>query len=161
MAYLRDDEVRRLLGYLRQQRQDTERLAYLEDELRSEYGAEFLREPELMAFFPSETVSLEFSDTIWSLRVIGYTRLRMTPRGIHLETVTALFARFVEHCRASSQLIAVGPYTIYSRLAPRATPLTLRVDVDDISDEQGQAHTVTVFVGHGDSYSTEEVNLLS
>ncbi len=155
MAYLRDDGVRRLLGYLRQQIQDNERLAYLEDELRSEYGTEFLREPEMTACFPAEMVSFEISETIWRLRIIGYTRLRMTQRGIHLETVTALFSRFVEHCRASGQLIAVGPYTIYSR------PMTLRIDIDAISDEQGQAHTVTVFVGHGDSSGTEEINLIA
>ena len=44
MSRLREEEIRRLLRYLRQQIEDQEYLAEIEDELRGEDAEEFLRE---------------------------------------------------------------------------------------------------------------------
>jgi hypothetical protein len=52
MARLREEEIRRLLSYFRQRIQDTDRLAEVEDELRGEYAEEFLREPDVLVYFP-------------------------------------------------------------------------------------------------------------
>ena len=49
MGRLRDEEIRRLLRYLRQQIEDQEYLAEIEDELRGEDAEEFLRERSSVA----------------------------------------------------------------------------------------------------------------
>lgn len=41
MPSLRDDEIRRLLKFLRGKTQDPEELAFIEDELRGDFGSEF------------------------------------------------------------------------------------------------------------------------
>ncbi|HEX8196555.1 MAG TPA: hypothetical protein VF571_10250 [Pyrinomonadaceae bacterium] len=48
MADLRDKEARRILSYLADKIRDTEKLAETEDKLRSEFSAEFLREPKIL-----------------------------------------------------------------------------------------------------------------
>lgn len=73
MAELRDDEIRRLIGYLRGQIREAERLAQIEDELRGEFGAEFLREPEILSHFPEQILELLIANTNWRLKIIGYT----------------------------------------------------------------------------------------
>jgi hypothetical protein len=41
------------------------------------------------------------------------------------------------------------------------SPVTLRIDVDKAEDSEKEAHTVTVFIGRGDTSQTTEVNLIS
>lgn len=48
---LRDDEVRRLIAYLRRH-VAPERLAEIENSLRSEEAEDVLRTPAILAFFP-------------------------------------------------------------------------------------------------------------
>ncbi len=98
MSALRDDEIRRLLKFLREQIQDAEKLAFIEDELHSDFGAEFLREPEILSYFPIETISILKPETIWKLKIISYTRMRMTQRGIKREEIINLFERFLKFC---------------------------------------------------------------
>jgi len=91
MAYLRDEEIRRLLSYLTEKIQNKEKLAEIEDELKSEFGAEFLREPEIITFFSEQNIELNFDETNWNLRIISYTLLQMTQRGISLNSVSELY----------------------------------------------------------------------
>lgn len=160
MAELRDDEIRRLLKYLRKEIQDKEKLSQIEDELRSDFAAEFLREPEILSNFKQQILELPINETNWHLQIIGYTKLRMVQRSIGQNTIVNLFTRFVEFCDAVKQPIIISAYTIYGKDKPRGSAITLRIDVDEIDDKQGAAHTVTVFVGRGGSNETEAINLM-
>ena len=98
MARLRAEEVRRLMNYLSQQIGDAGRIAEIEDALRDEYGKEFLREPDLLIYFPEQTSELVAAGTSWRLRFIPHALLRMVQRGISPSAATDLFRRFVEAC---------------------------------------------------------------
>lgn len=157
MARLRQEEIRRLLGYLRKRIADPGLLAQIEDELRGDYADEFLREPELLVHFPVLTENFTVGGSQWQLRIIPHAHLRMVQHGVKLEEVNTLFQRFVEYCVASAEIITSGPYTIFGRPEPRSARLTLRVDVDVVTDESGAAHVVTVFIGRSDSIDVIEV----
>src|SRR5947209_4807199 len=159
MSRLRDVEIRRLLRYLRQQIEDQEYLAEIEDELRGEEAEEFLREPELLAYFPEQAEELIVVSSRWVLRIIPHAYLRMVQRGIRQAAVVNVFKRFVEKCAAEEQVITTSPYTIFGRPTPRATKLTLRVDVDVVADTRVQAHLVTVIIGRTDAEDTTESRL--
>jgi|ERR1041384_3822020 hypothetical protein len=160
MSRLRDDEIRRLLRYLHQQVEDQEYLAKIEDELRGADAEEFLREPELLAYFPEQTEELIAAGAKWILRIIPHAYLRMVQRGIQQTAVVSMFKLFVEKCAAEEQVITVGPYTIFGRPMTRAKTLTLRVDVDVVADTSGQARLVTVVIGRTNAEGTTERGLL-
>lgn len=147
MARLPLDEVRRLVSYLRAQVADPDRLIEIEGELQGEEAEEFLREPELLAYFPMLTEEITVVGLQWRLRVIPHAHLRMVQRGIKTATVVSLFSRFVEMCIAEGQPVAIGKYTIRERATPRGSGIALRVDVDVVESASGQAHVVTVFMG--------------
>jgi hypothetical protein len=159
MARLREEEIRRLLSHLKQYIREPDRLAGVEDELRGEYGAEFLREPDLLVYFQERQEEITASGTKWLLRIIPYTHMRMIQRGIQQASITSLFQRFIEFCTRIGETITVGPYTIYGRPEPRSSPITLRADIDVAIDTGGHAHTVTVFLGKGESEGTMEIEL--
>ena len=154
MARLRAEEVLRLMNYLSQQVADPERLAEIEDALRGEYGEEFLREPDLLIYFPAQTSEILTAGASWHLRFIPHALLRSVQRGVSPNAVADLFRRFVEASSASELIIAAGPYTIFGRTEPRGKLITLRADVDVVTDESGQAHAVTVLVGRADDVET-------
>lgn len=160
MSRLNQAEVRRLLSYLRDRVAEVEVLAQIEDELRGEYAEEFLREPELLAYFPSVQEEMEINGVKWMLRVIPHAHLRMAQRGIKMESMVNLFQRFIGFCAASGELITTGPHSIFSRAKTREAVVTLRFDVDFVSDERGQAHVVTVFIGRSRSGRETEIELL-
>ena len=83
MASLRDDEVRRLLKYLRRRVDDDERLAEIEQELRSEFGEDLLREPDLLTYFPEIRDEFVAGGALWRLRFIPHAHLRMVQRGLN------------------------------------------------------------------------------
>ncbi len=149
---LKDNEIRRLLSYLRARIKDENLLAAIEDELRGEDSEKIIREPEFVRYFPQNIAELKINETIWHLKIIPYTVLRMTQRGVNQEKVIALFTRFVEFCKISGEIISVGAYTIFSK------SLTLRIDVDKVSDIGGEAHTVTIFFGKGNTAQTIVIN---
>jgi hypothetical protein len=157
MGRLRNEEVRRLLRHLRQHISDSERLAEIEDELRGEYAEEFLREPEILVYFPELNAEVVTAGVLWRLRVIPHAHLRMVQRAINLHGIESLFSRFIEACAASGRVIIAGPYTISGRPTPRSPVATLRVDVDMVAEMSGQAHVVTVFVGRSDAAESIEV----
>lgn len=161
MSVLADLEVRRLIKFLRGRIADIEKLAFIEDELRGEFGAEFLRESEISAYFPNEVFEISVPEEIWKLRIISYTRMRMTQRGIGTAEIIILFERFLRFCADENQTIIIGAYTIFGKANPRSLPLTLRIDVDKVDVSENRAHTVTIFVGRGDAAQTTEVNLIS
>lgn len=160
MSRLDQAEALRLLSYLRNRITDIETLASIEDELRGEYAEEFLREPELLAWFPPLQEEVEINGMIWLLRVIPHAHLRMVQRGIKMDTLLNLFQRFIQFHEASGELITTGPYSVFERPKPREATVTLRFDVDLVSDEGGQAHIVTVFTGRGHSGVETEIELL-
>lgn len=147
MPYLRDAEVRRLLAYLRRQITDTGRLAEIEDILRSEETEEFLREPNLLAYFPALTESFAAGGVAWRLRLIPHAHLRSIQRGLPVQSIVGLFRRFVDYNQQQGASLTPGAYTITGRPAPRERTVTLRVDVDEVSDTEGAAHVVTVVIG--------------
>src|SRR5205085_10018735 len=102
MGRLRDEEIRRLLRYLRQRIEDQEYLAEIEDELRGEDAEEFLREPELLAYFPEQAVELIAVAAKWLLHIIPHAYLRMVQRDIKQTSVAKMFKRFVEKCAAEA-----------------------------------------------------------
>src|SRR2546423_10570609 len=110
MARLRTEEVRRLMNYLSQQIRDPKRFAELEDALRDEYAEEFLREPDLLVYFPEQTVEIVVTGAKWQLRIISHALLRMVQRGISQTSVAKLFRRFVEFYSTGEQVIATGPH---------------------------------------------------
>lgn len=149
MAELRNEEIRRLIGYLRKI-VDEEKLVAIEEEIRGADGAEFIREPEFLTYFSFEMVEIEN----WRLRIIPYTTMRMIQRGIGQEAVINLFRQFIEFCQKTDEVIIVGAYTLFGKVKTIRKAITLRIDVDKISDETGEAHTVTVFVGSGNAENT-------
>ncbi len=159
MAFLRDDEIRRVLAHLRKQIFDSEQLAEIEDELKSEFGTEILREPEILSYFPEQEIENNFTETIWNLRIISYTSMRMVQRGIDIESITDLFNKFLKFCDENEEIITVGAYSIFGRPNPQSPKLTLRLDIDEITDKQGKAHTVTIFVGRGNTENITELIL--
>jgi len=147
MAELPLEEVRRLVSYLRARVNDPDRLIEIEGELQGEEAEEFLREPELLAYFPTLTEEAMVIGLRWRLRVIPHAHLRMVQRGIKTATVVSLFSRFVEKRAAERQPVTVGKYTIRESPTPHGSNITLRVDVDAVESAGGQAHVVTVFMG--------------
>ena len=161
MSALPDAEVRRLIKFLRGEIEDFEKLSVIEDELRGECGAEFLRESEIISYFQTEIFEILEPEMIWKLKIIAYTRLRMTQRGIDVKEIVTLFEKFLRYCADRNQIIAVGAYTIFGRAKTRNSPLTLRIDIDEIEERESKAHTVTIFIGRGNADQTVEINLIS
>ncbi len=159
MGFLRNEEVRRLLKHLRERIDDPGRLAQIEDELSGEFAEEFIREPELLAFFPQLIDEFVVSDARWKLRVIPHAHLRMVQRGMKLSDMSGMFRRFLETYAAAREVVTVGGCVISGRPKPRAPRITLRVDVDSVSDEFGQCHVVTIYLGPGDSETMTRVDL--
>lgn len=157
MGQLRHEEVRRLLRHLRERIDDPKRLAEIEEELRGEFAEEFIREPDLLIYFPEITDEIVIANSQWRLRFIPHVHLRMVQRGIKQADLSTLFRRFIETYLATGQVITIGSYSIWGRPIPRTATVTLRADVDVVSDESGQAHVVTVFMGRGDTEDSTEV----
>lgn len=147
---LKDIEIRRFISYLSSIIGENE-IAVIEDDLRSEDGAEIIREPDFLKFFATDILEIKTDEVFWQLKIIPYTNLRMIQRGIKREIVELLFTKFLQKV----ENVTVGAYTIYGKAKDRK--ITLRIDVDNISDEEGKAHTVTVFVGSGDTNETISV----
>ncbi len=159
MGLLRREEVLRLLKYLRERIEDQDQLAQIEDELSGEFAEEFIREPEILALFPQLSDEFIVADTRWKLRVIPHAHLRMIQRGKKLSDVSALFRRFLESSLVAGDVIVVGAYVITGRPRARGARMTLRVDVDSVSDESGQSHVVTMYLGQGDSENMTLIDL--
>lgn len=151
MGRLRDDEVRRLLAYLRQSGLDVERLAEIEDLLRSDEADDDLREEALLEFFPPLYEELLIRDGRWLLRIISHAHLRIVQRGISRATVSDMFRQFIEYSYAENQIIGVGHKIIIDSHSRRGPAITLRVDVDEVKDDGGEAHVVTVIIGRTSS----------
>ena len=132
--------------------------------LRTNYAAisdpSFLREPEILSYFSDETILIPEAETVWKLKIISYTQMRMTQRGIKQPEIVSLFERFLKFCEAENHIISVGAYTIFGKADTSSSLLTLRIDVDKTGKTENKAHTVTVFIGRGDITQTTEVNLL-
>ena len=147
MAELKNEEIRRLLNYLRSF-VDDDALSVIEEDLRSEIAGEIIREPEFLAYFPANLLDIEN----WHLRIISYSAMRLVQRGIKLESVADIFRQFIEYCTLNDVIITVGAYSILGKVNKKS--ITLRIDVDEITDEIGKAHTVTVFFGYGNTENT-------
>jgi hypothetical protein len=61
MGRLRTEEVRRLLRYLSERVGNPEQLAEIEDGLRDEDAEEFLREPDVLTYFPELILAIRHS----------------------------------------------------------------------------------------------------
>ncbi len=159
MAKISDAEVRRLLSYLKQFIDD-ENLAEIEDELRGDYAEEFLREPDLLQFFPELLEEFSASGKNWKLRVIPHAHLRMVQRGIKLTDVSIFFRSFVKLYEVSGKTIFIGHYALYGRLKLRNIFVTVRVDLDEVTDVEGLGHIVTVHIGRGNAEGIIEEDLV-
>lgn len=159
MGYLPEDEIRRLVSYLRPLIQDVETLAAIEDELRSEDAEEFLREPDLLNYFPALIEKLLLCETNWQLRVIPHARLRMVQRGISWETLLDLFRRFVEYAHSEGFPVLPGPYAITGWQDLRSALITLRLDIDVVDEGETKAHVVTLVFGRSESGSSNVIEV--
>lgn len=147
MSRLRDAEIRRLISYLRQHLGDESSLAGIEDMLRGEEAQEYLREPEILAYFPEVAEDFDVGEMRWRLRVIPHARLRSVQRGISTLSIVGLFRRFVEWSQQQGAIIAVGTYAISGRIPSHKGRVTLRADVDEITQGEATAHIVTIVIG--------------
>lgn len=147
MGHLRDDEVRRLLAHLRQHVGEGERLAEIEDLLRSDEADEYVRGPELFEFFPQVDEELSIRGGQWVLRIIPHAHLRMVQRGLSLRSAGEMLQGYIEYCHAEDQVISIGNKIITDTRARRRAPVTWRVEVDEVKDDGGRAHVVTVVIG--------------
>lgn len=147
MSRLRDDEIRRLISYLRRQISDETILAEIEDTLRSDEAQEYLREPEILAYFPLIVENFRISGVGWNLRIIPHAHLRSVQRGLPVPTLASLFRCFVEFSNQQGVAITAGNYSVTARPAPRERRITVRFDVDQVTEEAGVAHVVTVVIG--------------
>ncbi len=109
---LKHNEVRRLIAHLQKHIDDELLLAQIEDNLFSEDGNEIIREPEFLQYFSQTIIALLINKTVWTLKIIPYTYLRMVQRGIGQQQIAEIFTRFVEVCDSKSETIIVGSYTI-------------------------------------------------
>jgi hypothetical protein len=158
MAKISDAEVRRLLSYSKQYI-DNEDLAGIEDELRGDYAEEYLREPDLLKFFPELNEEILAAQKNFKLRVIPHAHLRMVQRGVKLGDLIVLFRSFIESYSAKGETIVIGHYALYGYLKSRKLFITLRVDIDAITDVTGEAHVVTIYMGRGNNEGILEVDL--
>ncbi len=147
MAELKVEEIRRLLSYLRDLL-DEETFSRVEDDLSNEMGEIIIREPEFLEYFSVNIVEIEN----WRLKIIPYTAMRMIQRGVKLDSVVNIFRRFIEYYRSNDEAITVGKYSILDKINKKT--VTLRIDIDRITDETGDAHTVTIFFGYGNAENT-------
>jgi hypothetical protein len=158
MAEISDAEVRRLLSYLQHYVGD-EDLAEIESELRGDEAEELLRDDDLLEFFPELFDEFVVADKNWKLRVIPHAHLRMVQRGVKLNDVSAFFCSFVELFTAEKQSIFVGHYALYGRIKRRNFFVTVRIDLDMVTDVEGIGHVVTVHIGRGNNEGMMEVDL--
>lgn len=159
MANLPKNEVRRLINYLRLQIRDEELIGQFEDQLSNDEAADFLREPEILIYFPSLEFNLSIQTQNWRLHIIPHAHLRIIQRGIGLSEVKSLFQRFVEFCQNTNEVIVVGAYKITGRPQAGSSVLILRIDIDEVEDEGGKAHVVTIYFGQRGSGKNIEFEL--
>jgi len=147
MNKLRDDEVRRLVSYLRPFVSDEE-LARIEDILRSDEGAEYLLTDALLAYFPLVVIELRSDEKVWRVRVLPHAHLRMVQRGISTNDIEDLIIRFVKTCQVRGEPIIEDYYGIIGR-TQRHSLVTLRVAAEEIGEQAGQVRVITVHWGRG------------
>lgn len=158
MAKISDAQVRRLLSHLKSY-VDEEQLAEIENELRGNDAEEFLREPDLLKHFPELSDEFMAAGKSWKLRVIPHAHLRMVQRGVKLNDVSNFFRSFAELYTANERPIFIGHYAFYGRMKARNLLVTLRVDVSSTTDEKGDGHAVTVYMGRGNNEGMTEIDL--
>ena len=156
MARLRDDEIRRLLSYLHKQVSDLETFAALEEEILGDEAEAFLREPDLLVYFPRLSEQIIFAGEVWSVQITQHAHLRMVQRGIKTPAVLEIFTRFVAYFKTEGQAIVPDAYTIYDH----ATSISLRANIEVVSLAGGESRLVTVLLGRGDTTETIEVVLM-
>lgn len=158
MPRISDAEVRRLLSYLKA-KVDDESLAVIEDELRGDEAEEYLREPDLLEFFPELSLQISAADKNWNLRIISHAHLRMVQRGVKSEDISDLFRAFAELQKTKEEEIFVGHYALFGRLQTRRIFITLRIDIDKMHNETGEGHVVTIYIGRGNTENSTEVDI--
>lgn len=57
------------------------------------------------------------------------------------------------------QLIFIGHYALYGRIKPRNLFVTARLDIDLVTDFEGEGHIVTVHMGRGNNEGMINVDL--
>ena len=58
-----------------------------------------------------------------------------------------MFRRFVNSSNQQAVAITVGNYSVTTRPAQRNRTITIRFDIDEVSETEGAAHVVTVVCG--------------
>lgn len=159
MAKISDAEVRRLLSHIKDY-VDGEVLEEIEDELRGDDAEEYLREPDLLEFFPEIFDEFSTAGKNWKLRVIPHAHLRMVQRGVKLNDASAFLHSFANLYFVQEQSLFTGHYSIYGRIKARNLYVTIRIDVDLITNVKGEAHVVTVHLGRGNTEGMIKVELL-
>lgn len=151
MAFLPENEIRRLLKHVHPQIQESEQFAMIEDELRGEDAEEFLREPDILAYFPAFFEILIHFETTWQLKVIPHAHLRMVQRGVTRTNIVEMFQRFLDQSQVDGFPLLPGPYAITGHIEKKLPPITLRLDIDTVIESTGTGHVVTIIVGRSES----------
>jgi hypothetical protein len=160
MGHIRDDEVRRLLAYLRRHIQEEGWLAEIEDVLRSDEADEYLREEHLLEFFPLIEEKLLIQNGRWAFRIIPHAHLRLIQRGISPTIAADMFRQFIDYAHSENQIISTGRKIIINSRSRRGAAITLRVDIDEVEDAGGRAHVVTVIIGRASADEDADIVIL-
>jgi hypothetical protein len=141
---LRDDEVRRLVVYLRSC-VATEELAEIEDSLRSDEGSDYVRRRAILQHFPSIEETLSISGVQWLVRITSHAHLRLVQRGVAADEVQNIFTNFVELYSRIGELIIQGNYALVGRTRRGIT--TVQIDIQFLRDAEGETNVVSVYLG--------------
>jgi hypothetical protein len=141
---LRDDEVWRLIAYLRL-RVSTEELAQIEDILRSDEGTDYLRRRALLRYFPPIETALPIANVKWLVRITSHAHLRLIQRGVTVDEIQRSFVSFVEGSFQTGELVIEGNYALVGQTRWGVT--TVQIEVERITDAEGEANVVTIYLG--------------
>jgi hypothetical protein len=141
---LPDDEVRRLVAYLRS-RVSPEELTEIGDILRSEEGTDYVRRRALLQHFPPIEVTLSISGIQWLVHITTHAHLRLVQRGIAVDAVQKIFVNFVDLYSRMGELIIEGNYALVGRTRRGIT--TIQIDIEQVTDREGETNVVSVYLG--------------
>lgn len=158
MAHITDAEVRRLVSYLGG-RVKKAKLNEIEEELRSEWATEYLREPELLQWFPPLTDAFIVAEMDWTLRLIPHGHLRSTQHGLSFPEISQIFQKFLRDYVERGEALFEGHFSILGTVGNGNKQFTVRADVDNLSLFVGTAHVVTVHPRRGNTEFSTLVDL--
>jgi hypothetical protein len=157
MARITDVEVRRLVSHITG-RVTPARLLELEDELRSDFATEFLREPEILEYFDELTSHFSAVQIVWTVLCTSHAHLRIVQHGIQFVHVTNCFEKLVNRYFSENPSVFTGNLSIVSKVPKSKGISTIRANiVDPLGLFEGTVRIITVFPGRGNIEDSSEI----